>query len=139
MPIIRFSRLINRAVNVAADRGLVKFISPATVLGDSGLDYRHQDDGIVHLPWPKLNWRWLLLNNGRAFCCGEMEGARTIEDATPRVHRKGLQDVIELMELEYDNALLALHPFGISVSAALNNQMNRQRWRSAQPDFFISY
>jgi hypothetical protein len=27
------------------------------------------------------------------------------------------------MELEYDKALLALHPLGISVSAALHNQM----------------
>jgi hypothetical protein len=38
-------------------------------------------------------------------------------------HRKRLQDLIERMELEYDKALLALHPLGISVSAALYNQM----------------
>jgi hypothetical protein len=37
--------------------------------------------------------------------------------------RKRVQDVIERMELEYDKALLALHPLGISVSAALHNQM----------------
>jgi hypothetical protein len=30
-------------------------------------------------------------------------------------HRKRLQDLIERMELEYDKALLALHPLGITV------------------------
>jgi hypothetical protein len=38
-------------------------------------------------------------------------------------YRKRVQDLIERMELEYDKALLALHPLGISVSAALYNQM----------------
>jgi hypothetical protein len=31
--------------------------------------------------------------------------------------------MIERMELEYDKVLLALHPLGISASAALYNQM----------------
>jgi hypothetical protein len=38
-------------------------------------------------------------------------------------HRKRIQDLIERMELEYDKALLVLHPLGISVSAALYGQM----------------
>jgi hypothetical protein len=52
----------------------------------------------------------------------EIEAARSDEDAA-REYRKRLQDVIERMELEYDKALLALHPLGISVTAALYNQM----------------
>ena len=52
----------------------------------------------------------------------EIEAARRDEDAA-REYRKRLQDVIERMELEYDKALLALHPLGISVTAALYNQM----------------
>jgi hypothetical protein len=35
----------------------------------------------------------------------------------------GFSQMIERMELEYDKVLLALHPLGISVSAALYNQM----------------
>jgi hypothetical protein len=38
-------------------------------------------------------------------------------------HRERIQNLIERMELEYDKALLVLHPLGISVSAALYNQM----------------
>jgi hypothetical protein len=38
-------------------------------------------------------------------------------------HRKRIQDLIERMELEYDKALLVLHPLGISVSAALYGQI----------------
>jgi len=38
-------------------------------------------------------------------------------------HRKRLQDLIERMELEYDKALLLLHPLGITVTAGLYNQM----------------
>jgi hypothetical protein len=37
--------------------------------------------------------------------------------------RKRVQDAIEKMELEFDKALLALHPLGITVSAALYNQL----------------
>src|SRR5260370_37533574 len=37
--------------------------------------------------------------------------------------RNRVQDAIEKMELEFDKALLALHPLGITVSAALYNQL----------------
>jgi hypothetical protein len=37
--------------------------------------------------------------------------------------RKRVQDVMEKMELEFDKALLALHPLAITISAALYNQL----------------
>jgi hypothetical protein len=52
----------------------------------------------------------------------ETDAMRTSNDRSWE-HRKRLQDLVERMELEYDKALLALHPLGISVSAALYNQM----------------
>jgi hypothetical protein len=53
----------------------------------------------------------------------DLEAPRSAEDTAFWDYRKRVQDVIERMELEYDKALLALHPLGISVSAALHNQM----------------
>jgi hypothetical protein len=52
-----------------------------------------------------------------------LEARRSSDNTAFWDHRKRVQDVIERMELEYDKALLTLHPLGISVSAALYNQM----------------
>lgn len=55
--------------------------------------------------------------------CNELTVSADAIAAARSEFRKRVQDVIEKMELEFDKALLALHPLGITVSAALYNQL----------------